>query len=87
MRVQKLIQGGMTEEEAEVLAHKQFGNIDTVKHGMRQARSRHWRMLGAAVTGGVIVIVGLWIYDLSRPANLPRPPRGMEFIGGPPSPP
>lgn len=83
MRAERHVLEGMSEEDAVELANKEFGDIETIKRGMRRARTHPFYALGAALAA-VGIVVALWLYDSSRSSELPSLPPGMRFVGGPP---
>jgi len=55
-------------------------------HSVRRERPL-WRTIALTVTTAVLALAALWIFDLMRAQELPRPPARMHFIAAPPPPP
>ena len=88
MRIEKHLTAGMTPAEAEVLARRQFGDMEAAMNGMRLARLRSIRPAVIAVTFS-LVAVGLWLYvsTASGPVQLPAVQVQTQIHQRPPPPP
>lgn len=71
-RIERNAQRGLTREEAEAEAHRQFGSITAAKDGMKEVRIMR-RYFGGALVGGLAVVAAaitiLWL----RPAPPSQP--------------
>jgi hypothetical protein len=70
MRVESHVKDGRAPEEADALARRQFGDVEVVMNGMRQA---HLRSTTAALTA-VVFVAGLLVYRASSAIVFPPLP-------------
>lgn len=62
MRAESHVNAGMTPDDAEALARRQFGDVEAAMKGMRQARVRSTKTALIAVTSSAVVLAALWLY-------------------------
>jgi len=92
MRTERHVNAGMTPEDAEALARRQFGDVEAVMNGMSRARLTSSRVAVITLASASIIASAIWIYTSSL-ANAPvvfpgiaDVPRPMTFVKRPPPP-
>ena len=71
MRVESYVKDGRAPEEADALARRQFGDVEVVMNGMRQAHLRSTTAALIAVTSAAVIVAGLLVYRASSAIVFP----------------
>ena len=74
MRVESHMKDGRAPEEADTLARRQFGDLEVVMNGMRQAHLRSTTAALVAVTSAAVIVAGLLVYRASSAIVFPPLP-------------
>ena len=74
MRVESYVKDGRAPEEADALARRQFGDVEMVMNGMRQAHLRSSTAALIAVTSAAVIVAGLLVYRASSAIVFPPLP-------------
>jgi hypothetical protein len=74
MRVESYVKDGRAPEEADALARRQFGDVEVVMNGMRQAHLKSTAAILIAMSSAAVIVAGLLVYRASSAIVFPPLP-------------